>query len=77
MKKLTSEERELRRLDRAEDARINALYASGSMAHAVAPAPTVAEPTRYTVVTLPSAYNRKLAAEKAARTRRLRRQGLA
>lgn len=40
----------------------------------VAPRP---EPARYTVTTLPSALKRKAAAEKAARTRRLRRQGLA
>lgn len=76
MKKLTQEERLARLADRAEDRRINALYSQGVMGR-VAPKPEVAEPASYRVVALPSAVKRKAAAEKAARTRRLRRQGLA
>ena len=74
MKKLTQEERLARLADRAEDTRINALYASGSMARTAAPTPTVPEPARFTTTVLPSAVTRKAAAERAARTRRLNRQ---
>jgi hypothetical protein len=74
MKKLTPEERELRRLDRLEDLRVNALYAGGAMGRQAAKPEAPAEPEAYTVTKLPSAYTRKAAAEKAARTRRLNRQ---
>jgi hypothetical protein len=74
MKKLTPEERELRRLDRREDLRVNALYTGGAMGRPALAPEAPAEPAVYTVTTLPSAFKRKAAAEKAARTRRLNRQ---
>jgi hypothetical protein len=75
MKKLTPEERADRAELAAERARINALYAQGAMGRQ-APKPEVAEPERYVVKVLPSAYVRKQAALKAAETRRLRRLNL-
>jgi hypothetical protein len=74
MKKLTQEERLARLADRAEDARINALFAQGSLNRPALAPEAPAEPEAYTVTTLPSAFKRKAAAEKAARTRRLNRQ---
>jgi hypothetical protein len=74
MKKLTQEERLARLADRAEDARVNALYASGAMGRQVAKPEPTTEPETYTVTKLPSAFKRKAAAVKAARTRRLNRQ---
>ena len=74
MKKLTQEERLARLADRAEDARINALYTSGAMGRQAVKPEASAEPVNYVVTTLPSAFDRKAAAEKAARTRRLNRQ---
>jgi hypothetical protein len=72
MIKLTPEQRAARLLDRQEDARINELYAAGAM-NRLAPKPEVAEPARYSVKVLPSAYKRKQAALKAAETRRANR----
>lgn len=74
--RLSPEERALRAAERAEDARINELYAAGAMGR-LAPKPGVAEPVAYRVTQLTSAYTRKQAALKAAATRRMRRYGLA
>ncbi len=58
----------------ADNARIAALYAEGSLTRqAAAPAPTVAEPTQYTVTVLPSAVAAQARAAKAAATRRANR----
>ena len=74
---LTPEIKAARRAELAEAQgcrqELDALYNQATMIR-VAPKPEVAEPTTYRVVALPSAVKRKAAAEKAARTRRLRRQ---
>jgi hypothetical protein len=58
----------------ADNARIAALYASGSLNRLPAAAPSaVAEPTRYTDTVLPSAVTAQARAAKAAATRRRNR----
>ena len=56
----------------ADDARVAALYAEGSLTRVPAAAPVLPEPARYTVTKLPSAVDTKRRAEKAAATRRAR-----
>jgi hypothetical protein len=63
-----------RRLYAADNARINALYAQGSLNRLPAtPAPEVPAPARYTVTVLPSAVQAQARAAKAAATRRRNR----
>ena len=72
MKKLTPEQRAQRALDRADDARINELYANGAMGRAhVAPVVEAAPVRRVTVLT--SAVVTKARGAKAAATRRQNR----
>ena len=72
MKKLTPEQRAQRALDRADDARINELYANGAMGRAYVKPEVEAAPVRRVTV-LTSAVATKARAAKAAATRRANR----